>query len=570
MVEKPQSNSNMITLFDSPGPISLSRNFINFKLKATKPNGQPYGDQVASVRITIGRKLNTGEKISIDFQDENGTELNVEFLAVANPILNTHLPDSSSNLSISDYLKEIESIIKVEPYIASNLIVAGFGIDLGNISSRTINIYYQSYFPGQVISIEDNAFSANTVQTLAIASTLPDFHKVKFQVMVQNGNAGSFSRVVETESKINNEGLVNFDIKDILHAHLQYQVGDSLPPYGNNTPLLADNTRQYFVRYCESWEGVDQPWKFSQIKKVLYGGESVERHKICNFFDNLSETNSLLTWYPDRKTVGVDSPEYLPWINYTSDSKEVYIRVFLFSQNLPGAEFSKEAFNGDNLITVDPYRTILIPVGFNQLELGLTASTVLKYNVQIFDADTDQPVSQVRTYNVDHLQYPDERHVMYLNGFHVPCTLRLKGKQEKATTVERQKSTRILNPDFKITDGERFQYDQSFEQDLIYRSGYLSKNEVEALHELIIYNKVFELFSDGYRRIDITDKKYQITKSLQFLHTLTFKARNSINWRSYSNYLIPCDSAELCGPENWQTADGRCWKTSDGLNWELV
>ena len=114
-----------------------------------------------------------------------------------------------------------------------------------------------------------------------------------------------------------------------------------------------------------------------------------------------------------------------------------------------------------------------------------------------------------------------------------------------------------------------FQYAQDFENIFTYRTGYKSRIEIEALQEMLIENQAYEIFQSGYVPLFITDKKFDITECLQFLHALQFKAVRSLKRINYSNSLIPCDGAlPICGPSNWQSPEDECWNTPNGLNWE--
>jgi hypothetical protein len=154
---------------------------------------------------------------------------------------------------------------------------------------------------------------------------------------------------------------------------------------------------------------------------------------------------------------------------------------------------------------------------------------------------------------------------MYLNSFCCPETLRCIGDFKTQLQVPRSESERILTPDNSSTTAERFQYDQAFDNYFTYNSGFLSAFEVDALQELLIYNQLYEVYTDGYIQLKLTENKFDITESRQFLHATSFQAIPATRQGQYSNIVIPMTDDQ----EGWATQYGDYWRTTFGKVWAI-
>lgn len=336
--------------------------------------------------------------------------------------------------------------------------------------------------------------------------------------------SGSFESIVSLDLYIDSASEVIVDISSILHAALEEALPElQIPAFDAAVPFKADILRQFYFRYRESFEGVSEVWTDSTNRLVLCGGISQALFAAGDFFGSLNELNSLLSWYPLSKTVSADQPEWLAWFNHTGSTNEIALQVFQYSadSSLPTSTF---AFS-ESTLNATPNEVVLIPCGPTQL--GVSSNT-LKYVVRVVDqANTNITLSQKKNFYIDRLQYRSSRFVMYLNSFHLPETLRCVGVFELALEISRQDRRRVLTDGYSPTSPETFQYDQSYQQVFTYRSGYLSKKEVESLQELLIYNKIYEVSSLGSIPLHLNEKKFRITTTGDILSSLQFKAIRS-------------------------------------------
>lgn len=556
----------MLLPIDIPRKVSFSRNEIIFAVQATDDNGLPHAAQSASCLAYNGSRFSDGDSIIISWGEPNGVTDSQIFTASDGPSDDAEFPADNFVGTDDEYWDAVALVIQSHADIAWRFNVSRE--IYASVSGVQEGIRITCRESSDEWTVTASGFSG--VQNFNYKeATFPANYNVIVELIFQRSIDEGFEKVARLKGYPDTLGNCVFDLSSILNAELKDTMSEPpIPELGNNHPYLIQNARRYQIRYTERHgsPAADQDWRYITTRNVIIGGESIERNRNCDFFDELNNNNSLLTWYPDGKQISHNTPEYLPWFNHTGGNAAVYLRVQTFNavSEIPN---TFTYFNNDSSPFAKPYDTVMVPVGFNQLDLAGINQDIAKYTCQLFYTHNDTAASQIRTFYVDTMHRECLRHIFYLNSFNIPQTLRLTGQRKKSLKINRQKSRRIIRAQDSLLIGENFQYDFDYDMEYTYRSGYLSRNEVEALQELLIFNRVYEIYADGYRRLDLTEKKYNITECLQLLHSVSFKAVPSIQLRGYSNYVIPCADTNKCGPENWQEPSGECWETSDDLKW---
>jgi hypothetical protein len=396
------------------------------------------------------------------------------------------------------------------------------------------------------ISGIDAGSSASTTATAAVADNTPSNYAVLLDVFFEDEyKSGSFEQAATLSSKPGADGYLNFELSGLLDKLCSRSMATPpLPDFDNAVPVLADVIRRYYVRYRQDYEGIfDNPldtagtWEYLDVSKLLIGGIDQAAWPSADFFGDLGEDNSLLTWYPDGATVGKAQPKYLAWFNYTGEDKTVAISyVRTREADTLTANFAFDAIADP--VVIGPEEVALIPVGF--AALALTGTDILKYSVRVLDAESDfeggSPVylSQSRSFYVDYLHHESQRYLVYLNSFSCPETLRCTGIFEKDLAVDSEEAIRTLQTDYDRHTAELFSFDYDWSNPLTYRSGYLSRAEVDALQELLIYRQVWELDTDGWTPLLLRGKNFPITQTLQYLHAVAFQAVRALTPKNYT------------------------------------
>lgn len=552
-----QSRSMAVAILQQPDPISLSRNQIVYKIQANDAFGNIYGPKAATAELNStadGYPVNS--TIEVEWTNPDGTTSSVTFTAVATPTTDNHILASISTQTIT-YFETVAAQISAHPSISPFLTVTATDED----PVFTLNFTATDTYESISITITPTGITgSSTTSTDAVADNTPDNYRVIAELFFEN-NDGLFESKLTISEKPDNFGVIAFDLADDIHKLLKDSFDSPpIPAFDNNDPLQANILKKFYIRYREDYDGFTAVWLESSIRKAMCGGLLKQTFATRDFFSSFHEGNSFLTWYPDGKSISVNQPEYLAWYNYTGAQQVVYLEVTMVEEDGTDTVIRKYQ---SLILTIPAEEVYLFPCGYNQLGLSDEGLNIKKYSVRVALSEDPIPVtttylSQGRSYYVDPVYYHDERFIVYLNGFCVPETLRCLGIKDTFLEVQRQEAEQILPINYQELDAEYKQYDVSFFHPYIYRSGYLSKAEVEALQELLIYNDSYEVRQDGYLPLRITDNRYSIFTSRQFLHSIQFRSRSRYSEKAYSNsnMILVDPSAE---PDFWNTGEDNWW-----------
>jgi hypothetical protein len=531
----------MITIQKQPYEVMFSRNPVVWKFIGTDSEGNPYVTYNVRAELRgLFVPIVANDTIEVQWTDAGGVVQSVIFTAKDNPIIESQIPTNASGYNnYGDLYQGIADKMNNHP-------IAGTFLKF----SQTFNITSQSLWAEAIDDDPDyqiefiinmtNGGSFTITNSIAPTSNFPTNYKMLLEVFFDAGSG--YLKASEHEAYANNSGEFAFDISDILDAELESMFPEMpLPAFADNEPIDYDIVRPYFIRYREDYEDIESPlWTSSSEKKCLYGGISKSMFAQGNFFDNLQEYFSLLTWYPAGKNISTNQPEWIAFYNFKSGAVGLMLEVKWYDEN--GNEDIVFKFGGLTE-TVASKNVMLVPVGYNQIELD--EPTAVRYTVRLIsrgeyeeNGGNIEYLSQPREFYIDRDYYKEKRYVMYLNGFNCPETLRCVGNFTTELSVDRQKRGHILSPEYTASSSEVSQYDQDFSNEFTYRSGYLSKAEVTALQELLIYGKAWEVSSDQVFGLDITTNKFPVTETRKFLNSIEFNCTTKLSEGSYSGEII--------------------------------
>jgi len=566
----------MITPILQPAEISLTKNPIVFQYRATDDNGDLYGTKNPAATVQMNSNgFAIGDTIILRWGDEDNGFENYTFTAVASPSAEGEIQAQPSGLPTFSYFELVASQMQSVPLVAS-LFTFQADTPSAGFFSITAN---QQFENGEVTWLINGISNANATATNTYQQedNTPDGYAIVMELFFEG--VSGFKKVVELKAIPDAQGLVTFNLEEILHA--EFKNDFPFVPINTDTPVLANNIKKYFARIREDWYNIfenplstDGDWISIPTRQVLCGGVSQAYFADHNLLEDLDEENAFLSWYPDGKTVSPDQPEYIAWFNHTDTNREIIIRLERFRDT----DQMTELFRYDDIqpkISVAPNQTLIIPVGYNQLDIDIPGNTdVRKYTIQVVDAasdfETGEPIflSQKRSYYVDYCDYPEKRYIQFANGFCIPQTIRCIGRWTKDLLINREESTKILKPNYQSIDRQRIQHNVDFDNQFIYRTGWLTKNEVDALQEYLINNEGFEILASGYLPLHIISKRFAITQTLKNLHALEIKVIPGLKLKNYSNKnLLP----KLTSEDFWEleSSNGFWELESGGTFWEL-
>jgi hypothetical protein len=373
-------------------------------------------------------------------------------------------------------------------------------------------------------------------------ATIPVNHCVKLKIFFEKVfDSNIFEEIVTLEEFVNSQKKAIFNISSILESLFQRE--NHLLPLSNTTPIIADNRRKYKIQYTESYGSpiITQGWAEKTGYFAFFGGIDSIKIPSGDFFQGLSPTNSFLSFYPQRKEISVSQPEYLKWYNFSSSTKNVLVEIDRWNET---GNIGAIYIDDTQTFEVKQGELALLPCGHNQIGLD---NTILKYTARVVDAASDWEggnptyLSQAIIFYVDYTEYEEYHLIAYMNSFGLPETLRVTGSLKTELEITRTLATSYTAGGYAQSARDIRQYTQDFQNVYTYRTGYISKQEVDALQELLIYNECYLLTEKGYFSLLIEDKKFNIHESFQFLHAIEFNAIRSLRAKNYSNDFVAYD-----------------------------
>lgn len=570
-----------LTLLQAPAEINLTRNQILVRLEGMDSGMVTYGYTGASSRMTSNGSYSipAGFSITITWTEPNGLEQSRAFLSVNTLIDGPYIPSAAlaggyiSNLA---YWEAIAAIMQAHLKIAPHFRV--YATSAGGLT--TLNIEVKEYNTAWSLTSSLSGLEASNVTVVDAEpeTNYPDNYKCHLDVFFETElNAGTWDTAATLAIGPTADGIFIFDIAGILDQELRNTLpAPPIPAFTADEPFVADTQRRFALRYYEIYDGLDPITadEDSTTYLALCGGISRNTFADYGFFANLGEGNSLLTWYPDGKSVALAQPEWLAWYNYTGAAVEVILEVIRYTaEGALTTYFLFETVVDDlNPLTAAKHQVVVWPVGFDQMGIVPDAADVLYYTVRVVDADSDYEggdptyLSQPRRYYLDRAYYENTRYLMYLNGFCCPETLRCTGNLSNRLNVVREESTRQLPADYTGAFRETFQFSEDFANFFVYRTGYLSRFEADALQELLIYNNVWEVYENGYIPLYVRNREFPIHVDRQYLYSFEIETLPALARGNYSNTNIPLGEDQ----ESWQTAAAEYWRTVYGQNWQIA
>lgn len=567
----------MLVLLEQPDDISFTRNPVLIKLRALDDvDNLPFGPKGARSEMRRGFvPFGEDETLVLSWEEPNGSATSITFTFKLTPSAVDELPrDITPFIDYNAYFQNIGDAMMAHPLVGPFFRV----YTTFNGGSQSLWIEALDTAAGWTVEFDSSGIASGSPSDFhyaAEASNIPDNYYVLVDIFVENTyDQGDYERVAILKGVPDADSNLHFNIEEVLDKHIFRLIaldsGLPIPRFTDNEVVKADVTRRYFFRYTEYSDDLAEPVvATSDIKLALCGGIAANLWAEYDFFTSIGIDNSLLTWYPDGKNVSTEQPEWLSWYNYTGEAKTIVLQLIRYTatETLPNLY----AFDILEKVEAQDKEILLIPCGYEQLGID-DEDEVLKYTVRVVDADSDweggnpEYLSQARTFYVDIFYYEEKRYVQYLNGFCLPETLRCVGNFSSDLEVQRETTTRLLTEDYSSAFRELKQAAHDYDNIFTYRSGYLSKHEVDALQELLLYNHAWEVYEEGYIPLLIRSDRFALFTTRQYLHSVAFEAVPALRRRQYSNVTIPMTEEQA----GWRTAADSFWKTTFGSPWQIA
>lgn len=547
-----------VTLISSPGSIAFARNPCVVQLRADADGAGTLYDALgvySTLTATLPDRFATGETLTIDYDEPDGTSESVVFTAAATYDDDDQIPDNSFAGTNTAYWAAVVSKLGGHPRIAPFFSVASSGSIVVTIRARNVEAGW------------DIALSTTSALAVAdfgaTASTLPANYKVLLEVFAEDTyRGGDYDLKAQLQGTPEaGTGFVYFDISTVLAAHCRSSREEPLVNQWNPADqFLADNLRRYYFRFTE--ESGEPPvaddWTYGDVSTAMDGGVSQSVFAEGDFLGAMDASDALLSWMPDGRRVGMNQPILLAWYNHTGSTQSTRIHMQAYDIT-------------DDSVIVDIY--VYGPLSVRSEEVSLhpfqavlyaldEEPNVYKCRIRVEDFSTNA-LSQWRTFYLDREYYESERYIQYLNGFGVPECWRCTGEWTKKLKVERQTALKPLAPGYNALASDRYQYGRLWDNELVYRTGFLTQGEAEVLQEMLIAGEVYDVSEEGYIPLQITSRDFLVVETRQNLRAYEFTAQPRLDMKNYSKKKL---TELLAGA--WLEPGGQAWFDAFLVAWE--
>lgn len=550
-----------LTLLSNPENVHFARNPAVVKIRADQDGSGTLFDAVgltAKMEYVDADRFLTDETFVVEYEEADGTTETVTFTAKASPSGTNQFYNSAFGGTDTEYWVFLKNIVATHPRIAPFFTVsltASGGNKLNVIARSTTAITDLTVTNGTGLTVTDHAI---------VADTTPANYKVRLEVYFESTyGAGDYSMVAQLHGTPEaGTGSVWFDLSNVLAGECRTARAEPLVPvFGTNTPFLGDNFRRWYARYTEEYGApVEvQDWAYGSVKIAYDGGVSQSTFAEGDFLGAMDDEDSLLTWMPDGKKLSVEQPEYLSWYNHSGATQTAFLRVVWYDITDGAAQTPTDYFTPG--LEVADGETAVFPVWPALFGLDAEADAY-KYTVQVVQSLDD--LSQARTYYIDRDYYESERYLSYLNSFGCPETWRCTGDWTKKIKIDRQTAMKPLAPGYNSFASDRFQFGRLWENELVYRTGFLSAAEAEVLQEMLLAGEVYDVSSEGYIPLQMTTSDFNVVDTRESLRAYEFRAQPRLDMKNYSKKKL---SSLLAGA--WQEPGGAAWFDAFLVAWGL-
>ncbi len=369
--------------------------------------------------------------------------------------------------------------------------------------------------------------------------------RLVIRILVESSfGSNSFTEVKSQAFYPNDKGEVNFDVKKIIHAYLDY----FLPNPKLLRPLQAINQRKrYRIDYLIQKDGdIVGDIEQTDILYAIKGGMSYDQWHPKEFFTSLIvDQKQSLQFHPLRK-IAFNELRYFYWVYPYADTaaQTVMIEILLDDQSTIAADLDKTIFVGQ-------WGVCCVPIGFNQLKLDAkvpAGRTAISYSIEVKTAATSIVAKVI--YELEQRNFYNTYQLLYRNSLGGIETLNLRGQVDFETDQVRQAIQRTVPPSYFSNMVLQHQADDAnstetskFKGD----TGFLNREATDRLRDFFLSPQKFEVQllsppGDIYlvRLLPVT----VVTKNTKFFSNQENLVTTVIEWnRGYANeFYTPTQS----------------------------
>lgn len=334
----------------------------------------------------------------------------------------------------------------------------------------------------------------------------PDF-KIGIEVFTRNKGVGDYTRRFRERSPIDNE--VPFDISALLRDYDQV-ILPAIPI--SSIQDVSAQLCEYYIRYGEIFGDprLAQIFEQSSIKYASFGGLS-ERDRDGHSVNDDHLPNFLT--YRTAQDIYTEQPSYLHFFNSTGFTAfDVMIDLYQDGQVID----SRIAFN----LNAAANTLKMIPSDYATAINGVTLNGALPdyYEIYLYQDGTTTQVGNTIGFNVIRKSQLDQVYVAYQNSFGVLETFPFIGISENRASIQSNFAKTLPAYNDAYTNKSDVIYQLDINDQLVLRSGYMSKANIRLLQDLVASRRIY-LIADDFIPIRISESQ-ELTKAVSQKNTL--------------------------------------------------
>jgi ribosomal protein L21E len=339
--------------------------------------------------------------------------------------------------------------------------------------------------------------------------------RLQFRVLIERSFRSDIYELAYEEQKLPSpDGRIDFELQTVIDPYIKH----ALPDTSIILPEVAQGQSLRFkIEYSLIRDGepvlltasdyTDTTSPFTVIK----GGMSYPLWSPVMYFYNIVNHKHFL---------GIDSTVRKVFTNqllfcYVLAQREAgaggfYLNTYTFIYAVTGSDgivYSKTVTASDDLVSFYPGNIIIVPAGYNQMELGdllpdgvLPVSYTVKVHQQIgFSGGFEEIDLAIAYFEIDHRQFYNYHDLFYYNSAGGLNSLRLRGQVEFEAEYEKQEARAVGTPDYftnGIPDAQTLILKPEETQKSKGATGFLTKDEAEKLRDIFLSQEVYEYKHD--------------------------------------------------------------------------
>lgn len=311
-----------------------------------------------------------------------------------------------------------------------------------------------------------------------------------------------------------------------------------VPTFNQTTRTTAANIlRRYQVDFAEFYGAVPTVQKLynSGIYYALNGELPTDQWPGYDFIDKLSAQKFFLTNRPQKIDTWSDAQQYLYFMNYLTATTNftMWVRIYYTDNTAATTNYA-------TISALNKYDTVIIPVGFSQLNIASIdpSKTISHYQVWLTPVGNSTTAARPMRFELKNKPY-FSRHFIFQNKMGGFDTL-LCADQASARQIEKEQRNAFVPYNFTKYDGAlKSEVANSYETHKT-SSIFLRKEEAEAALEIISSQHVYLVGATGFIRVDIEGGEIAATNEAADLFSVEFSYRYSL--QASDAFIVPTGS----------------------------